>query len=284
MYEIIEKNKLAPDIFQFKVKAPEIAAKAQPGHFLILRAVETAERVPLTIADYDREEGTIDMVVQRVGFSSKQICSFKEGEEFLDVVAPLGNAIETTGYERVLCIAGGLGAAPLYPKVKDLVDHGAEVTTILGAQSAEKLILEDEFADLSADLYFATDDGSRGTEGFVTDVLSELLAEDDNYDLVIAIGPMIMMEAVAKVTAEYDLKTIVSLNTLMVDGTGMCGGCRVTVGGETKFACVDGPAFDGHQVDFEEQKRRKRFYEDQEEKIEEHHFGGEGCRAARETD
>ncbi|MBM7557883.1 sulfide/dihydroorotate dehydrogenase-like FAD/NAD-binding protein [Halanaerobacter jeridensis] len=278
MYEIVEKNKLAPEIFHFEVKAPEIAAKAQAGHFLILRAVEKAERIPLTIADYDREQGTIDIVVQEVGYSSQQICDFEEGEAFLDVVAPLGNPIETEDYDRVICVAGGLGAAPLYPKVKSLVDHGAEVTTILGAQRAEKLIWEDRFADLSEDLYIATDDGSRGTEGFVTNVLEELLSEDNDYDAVIAIGPMIMMQAVSDLTAEYDLKTIVSLNTLMVDGTGMCGGCRVTVGEETKFACVDGPAFDGHEVDFEEQRRRKKFYEEHEEEIEEHHVGGEGCR------
>ena len=278
MYRIVEKNKLAPEIFHFEVKAPEIAAKAQAGHFLILRAVEKAERIPLTIADYDREQGTIDIVVQIVGYSSQQICDFSEGEEFLDVVGPLGNPIETEDYDRVICVAGGLGAAPLYPKVKSLVGHGAEVTTVLGAQTGEKLIWEDRFSNLSEDLYLATDDGSRGTEGFVTNVLEDLLSDDDNYDAVIAIGPMIMMQAVSDLTAEYDLKTIVSLNTLMVDGTGMCGGCRVTVGGETKFACVDGPAFDGHEVDFEEQKRRKKFYEDHEEEIEEHHVGGEGCR------
>mgnify|MGYP006271730207 CR=1 FL=1 len=282
MYQIVEKNKLAPEIFHFEVKAPEIAAKAQSGHFLILRALETAERIPLTIADYDREKGTIDIVVQAVGFSSQQICNFTEGEEFLDVVGPLGNPIATKDYDRVICVAGGLGAAPLYPKVNSLVDHGAEVTTILGAQTAEKIIWEDEFADISAELYLATDDGSRGKKGFVTDVLAELLAADDNYDAVIAIGPMIMMQAVSDLTAEYNLKTIVSLNTLMVDGTGMCGGCRVTVGGETKFACVDGPAFDGHQVDFEEQRRRKKFYEDHEQEVEKHHVGGEGCRVQTE--
>ena len=282
MYQIVEKNKLAPEIFHFAVKAPDIAAKAQAGHFLILRAVETAERIPLTIADYNRDKGTIDIVVQVVGFSSQQICAFAEGEEFLDVVGPLGNPIETEDYDRVICVAGGLGAAPLYPKVNSLVDHGAEVTTILGAQTGEKIIWEDKFSDLSAELYLATDDGSRGTKGFVTNVLSELLTEDDNYDAVIAIGPMIMMEAVSDLTAEYNLKTIVSLNTLMVDGTGMCGGCRVTVGEETKFACVDGPAFDGHQVDFAEQRRRKKFYTDHEEKIEEHQVGGEGCRVQTE--
>lgn len=284
MYKIVTKNKLAPDIFYFEVEAPEVAAKAKPGHFLILRAVETAERIPLTIADYDRENGTIAIVVQKVGFSSKQICSFAEGEEFLDLVGPLGNAMETEGYDQVVCIAGGLGAAPLYPKVKSLHKHGAEVTTILGAQTAAKLILTEEFSKLSSELYFATDDGSQGKEGFVTDVLAELLAENKDYDLAIAIGPMIMMEAVAELTAEYNLKTIVSLNTLMVDGTGMCGGCRVTVGGETKFACVDGPAFNGHEVDFAEQKRRKKFYQEHETEMKEHNVGGEDCRVGREED
>lgn len=278
MYKIVNKNKLAAEIFHFEVEAPEIAAKAQAGHFLILRADEKAERIPLTIADYDRKRGIIDIVVQVVGFSSKQICDFEVGEEFLDVVGPLGTPIKTKDYDRVICVAGGLGAAPLYPKLKSLVDHNTEVTTILGAQKAEKLIWEDKFADLSKELYLATDDGSKGTKGFVTDVLAQLLAEDDEYDAVITIGPMIMMEAVSDLTKEYDLKTIVSLNTLMVDGTGMCGGCRVTVGGESKFACVDGPAFDGHQVDFEEQKRRQKFYEEHEKEIEKHHVGGEGCR------
>ena len=277
MYKIVSKDQLAADIYHFEVEAPEIAAKAQPGHFLILRAVEKAERIPLTIADYDREKGTIDIVVQVVGFSSQQICDFKVGEEFLDVVGPLGKPIETENYQRVICVAGGLGAAPLYPKVESLVKHNTEVTTILGAQRAEQLVWEEKFADLSDEVYVATDDGSKGTEGFVTDVLSELLREDSSYDAVIAIGPMVMMEAVSNMTAKYDIKTIVSLNTLMVDGTGMCGGCRVTVGGETKFACVDGPAFDGHQVDFAEQKRRKKFYQDHEKEIESHQIGGEGC-------
>ncbi|MGM0370126.1 MAG: sulfide/dihydroorotate dehydrogenase-like FAD/NAD-binding protein [Bacillota bacterium] len=282
MYPIRVKEKLAPEIFHFEIEAPEIAAKAQPGHFLILRANERAERIPLTIADYDRDSGTIDIVVQVVGFSSQQICDFAEGEEFLDVVGPLGEPIETEDYDRVICVAGGLGAAPLYPKVEALAEHGTEVTTILGAQTGEKIIWEDEFSQLSHELYLATDDGSRGTEGFVTTVLADLLAADDDYDAVITIGPMIMMEAVSDLTADYDLKTIVSLNTLMVDGTGMCGGCRVTVGDETKFACVDGPAFDGHQVDFSEQKRRKKFYQDHESDIEDHHVGGEGCRVQSE--
>jgi len=284
MYQIANKEKLAPDIFRFTIEAPEIASKAQPGHFLILRAKEKAERIPLTIADYDREAGTIDVIVQMVGFSSRQICNFAEGEAFLDVVGPLGNAIETTGYERVICVSGGLGAAPLYSKVKSLVEHGADVTTILGAQTAEKLILEDEFTELSAELYLATDDGSRGTEGFVTDVLAELLAEDADYDLVIAVGPMVMMQAVADLTEDYNLKTIVSLNTLMIDGTGMCGGCRVTVGEETKFSCVDGPAFDGHKVDFEEQMQRQKFYEEHEEEVERQMVGGEGCHVQAEED
>ncbi|GAB6139193.1 sulfide/dihydroorotate dehydrogenase-like FAD/NAD-binding protein [Halanaerobaculum tunisiense] len=276
MYKIVAKDNLAPEIVRFEVAASEVAAKAQPGHFLIVRVDEKAERIPLTIADYDREQGTITIIVQEVGFSSRQICNLEVGDGFLDLVGPLGEPIETEGYDKVVCVGGGLGVAPLYPKAKSLAQQGTEVVNILGAQTAEKLILEDEFKELSDRLYIATDDGSQGHEGFVTGVLEELLEQENDFELAIAIGPMIMMEAVADLTAEYSLDTIVSLNTLMVDGTGMCGGCRVTVGEETKFACVDGPAFDGHLVDFDEQLRRQQFYTEQEEEAKQcQHAGGE---------
>ncbi|GAB6099023.1 sulfide/dihydroorotate dehydrogenase-like FAD/NAD-binding protein [Halanaerocella petrolearia] len=276
MYKILAKDKLAPEIVRLEVAASEVAAKAQPGHFLIVRVDEQAERIPLTIADYNRDQGTITIIIQEVGFSSRQICKLDEGDAFLDLVGPLGEPIETKDYDKVVCIGGGLGNAPLYPKAKSLKEHGAEVVSILGAQTAEKLILEEEFNDISDELYIATDDGSKGHEGFVTDVLEELLESGEEFELAIAIGPMIMMKFVSKLTAQYDLETMVSLNSLMIDGTGMCGGCRVTVDNETKFACVDGPAFDGHLVDFDEQLSRQQFYVKHESEVEEcGHAGGE---------
>jgi len=270
VYRIITKEILAPNITRFVVVAPDIAAKAEPGHFIIVRAREKSERIPLTIADYSREERTLTIIIQEVGCSSKEISQFSVGESFSDVVGPLGNPISVDNYEKVFCVAGGLGAAPLYPKAKALAEKGAELTTIIGARNKDLIILEDEFKEICQELYLATDDGSRGRKGFVTDILEELL-EKEKPDLVIAIGPMIMMKAACDLTARYGVKTIVSLNSLMVDGTGMCGGCRVTVGGETRFACVDGPAFDGHQVDFEEQIRRQKFYAKQEKEA----LGGE---------
>ncbi len=278
MYKILEKSVLAPKITKFKVAAPAVAAKAEPGHFLIVRVDEKSERIPLTIADYNSAEGSVTIIVQEVGYSSREICALGEGDAFLDLVGPLGEGIETKGYQKVICIAGGLGAAPLYPKVKALNEHGTEVISILGARNENLVILEEEFEDLSNKLYITTDDGSKGDKGFVTDVLKEILEDDDNIDLVVAIGPMIMMKSVSELTKEYEIKTIVSLNSLMVDGTGMCGGCRVTIGGETKFACVDGPAFDGHLVDFDEQLRRQKFYSQHEEEVHKHQIGGGGCR------
>jgi len=277
LYKILEKDTLAPKITRFKVSAPEVAAKAEPGHFLIVRVDEKAERIPLTIADYDCQEGTLTIIVQEVGFSSKQICELEEGDSFLDLVGPLGNHISTDGYNKVISVSGGLGAAPLYPKAKSLKENGAEVISILGARNEEMLILEEEFDGISDQLHITTDDGSKGHEGFVTDVLKNILQEDDQIDLVVAIGPMIMMKFVSKLTEEYGVKTLVSLNSLMVDGTGMCGGCRVTVGEETKFACVDGPVFDGHLVDFDEQLRRQNFYADKEAEALEYGHGG-GCK------
>ncbi|MTI59307.1 MAG: sulfide/dihydroorotate dehydrogenase-like FAD/NAD-binding protein [Firmicutes bacterium] len=290
MYQILEKEVLAPQIFSFTIDAPEIAAKAEPGHFLIVRVSEKSERIPLTIADFNRKQGALKIIVQEVGFSSKEICNLNVGDGFLDVVGPLGNHISTEGYSRVICVGGGLGAAPLYPKAKSLSDNGTTVISILGAKSSEMLIMEDEFKNISAQLLISTDDGSKGKQGFVTDILQELLDknkrlsenEKGKIDLVIAIGPMIMMKSVAELTKDYGIETLVSLNSLMVDGTGMCGGCRVTIGGESKFACVDGPVFDGHQVDFEEQMRRQNFYKDYEAEALNHAGGEHKCHLAQQ--
>ncbi|MCK8824993.1 sulfide/dihydroorotate dehydrogenase-like FAD/NAD-binding protein [Fuchsiella alkaliacetigena] len=268
MAKILAKRKLAPEIYFFEVAAPLVAAKAQPGHFVIVRADQTGERIPLTIVDYDREGGTIDLVVQRVGASTQELASLAVGDSFLDLLGPLGEPVEIEKIGTVVCVAGGLGVAPVYPKAKYLKEAGNEVINIVGARTAEMVIMKEEMSEVADEIYFSTDDGSLGHEGFVTEVLDSLLAEGKEVDEVIAVGPAIMMKGVAEVTAKYDVDTIVSLNPIMVDGTGMCGGCRVTVGEETKFACVEGPAFDGHLVDFDELMRRQGHYQSKEEKAE----------------
>lgn len=264
MFKILEKEVLAEGIKRIKVKAPMIANKTKAGNFIILRIDEKGERIPLTVADYDRETGIISIIFQEVGYTTKKLGSLEVGDYIKDIVGPLGKHIELGGYKKVVCLGGGSGTALLYPKVKAFYNKGAEVIAITGARTKDLIILEDELAKISNKLYIATDDGSYGHHGFVTDILKDLLEEDQEIDLVVAIGPVPMMKAVADMTAEYDVKTIVSLNSLMVDGTGMCGGCRVTIGGETKFTCVDGPAFDGHQVDFDELMNRLSFYKDEE--------------------
>lgn len=275
MFEILEKEVLAPTMKRIVVEAPEIARKAQPGNFIILRVDEKGERIPLTIADYDREKGTITLIFQEVGFTTKHLGTLEAGDRILDLVGPLGQPMQLEGYQKAVCIGGGSGTALLYPKTKALYEEGTYVITITGARTEELLILEKELAEVSNELYLATDDGSKGHHGFVTDVLQEVLAKNDDVDLIIAIGPVPMMKAVSEITRGSGIKTIVSLNSIMVDGTGMCGGCRVTVGGETKFTCVDGPAFDGHQVDFDELMRRLNYYREQEEEVMHHHAGGE---------
>ncbi|HOP74386.1 MAG TPA: sulfide/dihydroorotate dehydrogenase-like FAD/NAD-binding protein [Bacillota bacterium] len=278
MLEIIARDNLAPKIVRFVIKAPAIAAKAQPGHFVVVRVSETAERIPLTIADYDREQGTITLIVQEVGKSSAVINSLKVGDSFQDILGPLGTPYPIEKVGTVVGVAGGLGAAPLYPKVKALYEAGNRVIIILGAQREELLILREELAAVSHKLLVTTDDGSFGHKGLVTDVLRQVV-EEEKVDEVIAIGPVPMMEACVNVTRERNIKTVVSLNAVMVDGTGMCGGCRVTVGGESKFCCVDGPAFDGLAVDFKELRQRQRYYSEQEKQAYEHHqHGREGCR------
>lgn len=268
VYRILKKEVLAPTIKKIQVEAPLIARKTKPGNFIILRVENKGERIPLTVADKDPDAGTITIIFQEVGYTTKKLGALETGEAVLDIVGPLGEHLELEGYEKVVCLGGGSGTALLYPKVKGFAEQGAEVITITGARTANLIILEDELKELSEKLYIATDDGSRGHEGFVTEVLADVLEKNEDIDLVVAIGPVPMMRAVAEMTRPEEIKTIVSLNSLMVDGTGMCGGCRVTVGGETKFTCVDGPAFDGHEVDFEELMNRLNFYRDEEEMFE----------------
>lgn len=269
MYKIIHRQELAPSLYKFVVEAPMIALRAQPGQFIILRAHEQGERIPLTIADFDREAGTITLVFQEVGRSTRLLGKLKQGEEIIDLLGPLG---EPTGHpqgKNAVCIGGGVGVAPVYPEAKGLHQHGYNVTTIIGARSSELLFFEEEMAAVSDELFVTTDDGSKGHHGFVTDVLQKLIDEGRPMDFVIAVGPIPMMKAVADLTRKHGIKTIVSLNSMMVDGTGMCGGCRVTVGGEVKFTCVDGPSFDAHLLDFDEQMRRLSMYKDQEKLAEE---------------
>lgn len=264
MYKILDKERLAPTIKKIDVKAPLIARSTKPGNFIVLRINEKGERIPLTVADKDVEEGTISIIFQEVGYTTKLLGTLEKGDEIRDIAGPLGEHMDMEGYDRVVCLGGGSGTALLYPKVKGFAEKGAEVITITGARTANLIILEEELKEISSDLYIATDDGSRGHEGFVTDILADVLAEEENIDLVVAIGPVPMMRAVADMTEPENIETVVSLNSLMIDGTGMCGGCRITVGGETKFTCVDGPAFDGHEVDFEELMNRLSYYEDEE--------------------
>jgi ferredoxin--NADP+ reductase len=267
MYRILRKEKLAPGIWLMKVMAPFVARRAMPGQFIILRVKEGGERIPLTIADYDRQEGWVTIIFQEVGLTTRLLAKLNEGDSILDFVGPLGRASELDGLKRVLCIGGGVGVAPLYPQIKYLWEKGTSVNVIVGARSKEYLILEKEIRGICNNLYITTDDGSYGRKGFVSDVLKELLDQKNEYDRVIAIGPLIMMKVVSEITRQYGVPTVVSMNPIMVDGTGMCGGCRVTVGGEVRYACVDGPDFDGHLVDFDEAMRRQRMYREEEQHI-----------------
>lgn len=268
MYKIIEKKLLSAvgsRVFMMKVEAPRVAKKAMPGQFIILRVVEGGERIPLTIGDYDRDAGWIMLLYQEMGLTTRLLSELNVGEGILDLVGPLGQPAHLDELTRVLCVGGGVGIAPLYPQVRYLHKRGAHVDVILGARTADLLILEKEMAGNCDHLYIATDDGSKGQKGLVTDVIKKLLDGGEKYDKAIAIGPLIMMKFVSLTTKEYGLPTMVSMNPIMVDGTGMCGGCRVTVGGETKYACVDGPDFDGHQVDFDEAMRRQQMYREEEQ-------------------
>ena len=260
MFTIVEKMNLSHDVHWMEVDAPYIARKAQPGQFVILRVGNKGERIPLTIADSDRDTGTITLVFQEVGKSTMIMGGLRQGDKIDDVVGPLGLPSHIEKLGLVVCVGGGIGIAPVHPIARAYREAGNNVISILGARSMDLLIMEKEMVKASTEVRICTDDGSCGEKGFVTNVLEDLIEKGNPIDLVVAIGPVPMMEAVSKLTRPYGIKTMVSLNPIMVDGTGMCGACRVTVGGEVKFACVDGPDFDGHEVDFAELRLRQRMY------------------------
>lgn len=266
MYKILKKQVLNPTVTLMEVDAPLIAKKAEPGQFIILRVDENGERIPLTVADFDREKGTVTIIFQIVGATTEKLNHLNEGEFIHDFVGPLGVPSHTEGLKKVAVVGGGVGCAIAYPIAKKLHNGGCEVHSIVGFRNKDLVILEDDFKACSDVLKMMTDDGSHGTKGLVTDALRELIEAGNKYDEVIAIGPLIMMKFVCKLTKEYGIKTVVSMNPIMIDGTGMCGGCRLTVGGETKFACVDGPDFDGHLVDFDEAMERGAMYREFEQK------------------
>lgn len=272
MFKILKKEELNPTVTKMVVDAPLIAKKAQPGQFIIFRAKEDSERIPLTIADYDANAGTVTIIFQIVGFGTMELNTLNEGECIHDLVGPLGRPSEVEGLKKVAVVGGGVGCAIAYPIAKKLHELGCEVHSIVGFRNKDLVILEDEFNAVSDKVCMMTDDGSYGEKGLVTNALEKLIKDGNEYDEVIAIGPLVMMKFVCKLTKEYNIKTIVSMNPIMIDGTGMCGGCRITVGGETKFACVDGPDFDGHQVDFDEAMHRGTMYKEFEQ-----HAREQGC-------
>ena len=285
MYRIITKEMLTPTICRMKVEAPRLASAALPGQFLIVRPTENGERIPLTISDYDKEAGTVTIVTQKIGASSSEIISFEQGESFKDVVGPLGIPSDFTEMseeelkdKRYIFIAGGVGTAPVYPQVKWLHERGVAVDVIIGAKTKDLVIYKEEMESVCDNLYLCTDDGSAGFKGLVTAMLEKLVNEDGKkYTQAVAIGPMIMMKFATLTAKKLELPIIVSLNTLMVDGTGMCGACRVTVAGKTRFACVEGPEFNGYDVDFDEAMRRQGMYKAEEVEANEHHK----CRIGR---
>ena len=272
MFQIVKSEKLADKIYLMDVKAPRVAHSCQPGEFVIVKMDEKGERIPLTICDYDREAGTITIVIQTVGASTEKMVRLKAGEYFEDVVGPLGNPsefvhedVEELKKKKYLFVAGGVGTAPVYPQVKWFHEHGLEADVIVGAKTKDLVILEKEMEAVAGNLYVTTDDGSYGRKGMVTEVIKDLVEnQGKHYDVCVAIGPMIMMKFVCLLTKDLNIPTIVSMNPIMVDGTGMCGACRLTVGGKVKFACVDGPEFDGHEVNFDEAMKRQQIYKTQE--------------------
>ena len=288
MFKILEKRLLAENIYLMKVEAPRVAHAALPGQFVIVRADKVGERIPLTIADYDTEEGSVTIVIQTLGVSTRKICALDAGDSLADLAGPLGRpsefihlSKEELQQRRYIFIGGGVGTAPVYPQVKWLKQHGVKVDVIIGAKTKDMLIYTDEMAAVAEHLHIATDDGSEGFKGLVTALLEQLIAEGNSYDECVAIGPMIMMKFVALTTRKYNLKTTVSLNALMVDGTGMCGACRVTVAGKTRFTCVEGPEFDAHEVDFDEAMRRQGMYRSLEQRalaIAQEHEAGHKCK------
>ena len=269
MNKIVKKQVLNPTVTLFEIDAPFIAKKAEPGQFIIVRPFEDSERIPLTIAGYDRENGTVRIIFQIVGKTTMELNTLNEGDYVHDFVGPLGKASEIDGLKKVAVIGGGVGCAIAYPVAKKLYDNGCDVTSIIGFRNKDLVILEDDFRKCSNTFKLMSDDGSAGEKGLVTNALEELIKSGETYDEVIAIGPLIMMKFVVALTKKYNIKTVVSMNPIMIDGTGMCGGCRLTVGGKTKFACVDGPDFDGFEVDFDEAMSRSRQYFDFEKKARE---------------
>ncbi len=267
MYKILEVKELAANIYLMEVEAKRIAKRCEPGQFIIVRTDEEGERIPLTICDYDREKGTVTIVFQTVGAGTVRMAELKAGDCFHDFVGPLGcpsefvhESLEELKKKSILFVAGGVGTAPVYPQVKWLKEKGIEADVIVGAKTKDLLILEKEMSEVAGNLYVTTDDGSYGRSGMVTQTIKDLVEEGKHYDVCVAIGPMIMMKFVCKMTEELGIPTVVSLNPIMVDGTGMCGACRVTVDGKGKFACVDGPEFDGHKVDFDQAMKRQQMY------------------------
>ena len=279
MYTILEKTALNPSMTKMSVEAPLIARKAKPGQFIIYRVDEFGERVPLTIADTNKDKGSVTIIYQKVGASTMLLDTLEVGDSILDFVGPLGVPTELDGYTKVAVIGGGAGCAIAYPQAKALFSKGAQVDVIAGFRNKDLIILEDEMRAVSSRLFVMTDDGSNGSKGFVTTALEQCIKDGAEYDLVIAIGPVPMMKAVCQLTKQYGVKTIVSMNPIMIDGTGMCGGCRLTVSGKTKFACVDGPDFDGHEVDFDELMKRNVMYRTQEQQARD-----KNCRLIRKAE
>lgn len=269
MFEILEKRSLNPTVTLMRINAPMVAKKAEPGQFIILRTDENGERIPLTVADYDRESGSVTIIFQIVGATTEKLNHMNEGDCLQDFVGPLGRATRTEGLKKVAVVGGGVGCAIAYPVAKKLHSMGCEVHAIAGFRSKDLVILEDEFKAASSKFVLMSDDGTAGEKGLVTDALKKLIESGEQYDEVITIGPLIMMKFVCQLTKNYGIKTIASMNPIMIDGTGMCGGCRLTVGGETKFACVDGPEFDGHLIDFDEAMKRGSMYKPFERKAHE---------------
>lgn len=266
MFEILEKKSLNPTVTLMKINAPRVAAKAEPGQFIILRTDSEGERIPLTVADFDREAGWVMIIFQIVGATTEKLNHMNIGDCLCDFVGPLGRATETDGLKKVAVVGGGVGCAIAYPVAKKLHDLGCEVHSVVGFRNRDLVILEDEFRAASSKFVLMSDDGSVGEKGLVTDALKKLIESGEKYDRVITIGPLIMMKFVCQLTKEYGIPTVASMNPIMIDGTGMCGGCRLTVGGETKFACVDGPEFDGHLIDFDEAMARGAMYKPFERK------------------
>ncbi len=264
-YTIISKKTLAERVNEYVIYAPAVAKHCLAGQFIILRVDEDGERVPFTICDYSREQGTVSILVQEVGYTTMRLAMLNEGDRLCDFVGPLGNPTDLSTYKRILLVGGGIGTAVIFPQAKQLFAEGKPADVVVGARNVSLVMYEEQFKKNCAAFYLITDDGSSGKKGFVTDVAKELFEKGERYDAVFAVGPLGMMRAVCKLTAEYGIPTIVSMNSLMVDGTGMCGCCRLTVGGEVKYACIDGPEFDGHKVDFDEAISRSRMYKEIED-------------------